>query len=318
MAPLHGVTNRIFRKAWFRHFSGFDAAMAPFILAVRGANPTEAHFKELDPDRNPRVPIVPQLLGNDAAAFVSTASVVSGMGYGEVDWNLGCPYPMVTNKRRGSGLLPYPDLIEAFLEHACGSVSLSLTVKLRLGLRDPKETLEVIPILNRYPLKGITIHPRVGSQLYGGTVDLDGFAAASSLSAHEVTYNGDIRAASAVEGLSSRFPRVRRWMIGRAAVIDPFLPSRIKGRPLPSEPAATIRAFHDDVYFEYREALQGQRHVLDKMKELWSYLGGSFPDAGGGLKGISKSTSFLGYDDAVREVFCESGYRPCSSGRMGS
>ena len=312
LAPLHGVTNRIFRRAWFRHFSGFDAAMAPFILSVQSSRATDPHYKDLVTERDAKVPLVPQVLSNDAAGFVETATVLSTMGYTEVNWNLGCPYPMVTNKRRGAGLLPHPGLIEAFLEHACGHSPLPLSVKLRLGLEDPREILGVIPVLNQYPLSGVFIHPRIATQMYGGSVDLEGFAEASRLSVHEVVYNGDISDVPAFEALRARFPRVSGWMIGRAAVSDPFLPGLIKGGSLPPDPGASIRAFHDGLYFDYREALDGQRHVLDKMKELWSYLGRSFPDSGEALKKIAKSTTFPGYETIVRQVFTGSEYRGLS------
>jgi len=312
LAPLHGVTNRIFRRAWFRHFGGFDGAMAPFILAVQASKATDPHYKDLVPELKAKVPLVPQLLGNDAASFVSTAAVLSSIGYSEVNWNLGCPYPMVTNKRRGAGLLPHPGLIEAFLAHACTCSPIPISVKLRLGLEDPREILGIIPILNRFPLSRIVIHPRIGTQMYGGTVDLDGFEAAASLSVHEVVYNGDIVDVPTFETLRARFPSVGGWMIGRSAVSNPFLPGLIKGGTLPPDPVASIKAFHDELYFEYREAFDGQRHVLDKMKELWTYLGRSFPGAGEALKKIAKSTTFPGYETIVRQVFPGAAYRtPC-------
>jgi tRNA-dihydrouridine synthase len=97
-------------------------------------------------------------------------------------------------------------------------------------------------------------------------------------------------------------------MIGRSAVSSPFLPGLIKGDELPPDPVASIKAFHDEIYFDYREALDGQRHVLDKMKELWTYLGQSFPGAGEALKKIARSTSFPGYETVVRQLFTEAAY----------
>ncbi|MBN2875490.1 MAG: tRNA-dihydrouridine synthase family protein [Spirochaetales bacterium] len=286
MAPLHGITNRIFRKAWFKHFAGLDAAMAPFILGVPTSSASDTHYKDLVPVRGATVPLVPQILGNDAAHFVETAKVLATMGYDEVNWNLGCPYPMVTKKKRGAGLLPFPDLVAAFLERVCSALTVSVSVKLRLGLRDRRELLALVPVLNQFPLRRVVIHPRVGTQMYGGTVDLDGFEEASGALAHEVVYNGDIRDVPTFESLQKRFSRIDTWMLGRGAVADPFLPGLIKGGALPQQPAMVIRAFHDELYIDYREALDGQRHVLDKMKELWGYLGQSFADADDDLKHV--------------------------------
>ena len=307
LAPLHGVTNRIFRKAYFRHFSGFDGAMAPFIVAVKPEGLPERHFKDISPREDNGIRLVPQVLGNEAPGFVATARILADLGYDEVNWNLGCPFPVVANKRRGSGLLPFPDLVAKFLDEACAASALPISVKLRLGRRDPGELLALMPILNAHPLARIIIHPRVGIQMYKGEVDLEGFAAAAALSDHAVVYNGDIKDIRTFEALRSRFPSVREWMIGRWAISDPFLPARIKREPRVRDRLGVLRAFHDELYAGYREVLFGPAHVLDKMKEIWGLFGKSFPRAGRQLGRISQARSFEAYERAVDGVFAAAG-----------
>jgi len=303
LAPLQGVTTRVFRNAYARRFGGVDYAVAPYVMSLPAPDPRGDHFKELFPEYNARMRVVAQILSNDAAGFVATAAALEELGYGEVNWNLGCPYPMVTRKRRGAGLLPHPDAVKAFLDEACGGLRVALSIKLRLGLDAPDEILRLMPVLNDYPLRAVILHPRVGAQMYEGSVDLDAFAEAAGQSSHEIAYNGDIVDPGSYEAVSARFPAVREFMLGRGIVADPFLPARIKGLSLPGDPTAALEAFHDDVYFGYREALSGRKHALDKMKELWSYLGASFPRSGNGLKEIRKVTSFEAYEAAVRAVF---------------
>jgi tRNA-dihydrouridine synthase len=307
LAPLHGVTNRVFRKAYFHHFTGFDAAMAPFIAAVKPGKLPERHFKDLSPREDNGIRLVPQVLGNEAGGFVATARLLADLGYDEVNWNLGCPFPVVANKGRGSGLLPFPDLIARFLDEACAASALPLSVKLRLGRRDPGEILALMPILNAHPLARVIIHPRVGIQMYRGEVDLEGFAAAAALSTHEVVFNGDIKDARTFETLRSRFPAVREWMIGRWAISDPFLVGKLKAEPRVRDRLGTLRAFHDELYAGYREVLYGPAHVLDKMKEIWSLLGKSFPKAGKQLGRISQARTFEAYERAVDGVFSAAG-----------
>lgn len=306
-APLHGVTNRVFRKAYFRHFSGFDSAMAPFVLAVRPGKLPERHFKDLSPRETGGIRLVPQILGNDASDFLATARILADLGYDEVNWNLGCPFPVVANKRRGSGLLPFPDLVANFLDEACAGSPLPISVKLRLGRSDPGEILALMPILNGHPLARIIIHPRVGIQMYRGEVDLAGFAAAAALSRHGVVYNGDIKDAGTFEALRSRFPAVVEWMIGRWAISDPFLPARIRGEAPIRDRLGTLRTFHDELYADYREVLYGPAHVLDKMKEIWGFLGKSFPGAGKALGRISQARTFEAYERAVDGLFLAAG-----------
>jgi len=303
LAPLHGVTNHVFRKAYFHHFSGFDGAMAPFINSVNLARPAPNHFKDLLPEVNAGVALVPQILGNDAQAFVATTKVLADLGYSEVNWNLGCPFPMVANKRRGSGLLPHPELIEGFLALACAESKLPISVKLRLGRSDPAEILALMPVLNSFPLKLVWIHPRIGTQMYRGEVNLEGFEAAASMSRHELGYNGDVKDRGTFETLRDRFPAVREWMIGRWAIYDPFLPAAIRGAAVPPNWMEILKAFHDELYGDYRRVLFGPAHVMDKMKEVWTFIGRSFPHSGHLLARIAQAKTLEAYERAVDRVF---------------
>jgi tRNA-dihydrouridine synthase len=139
---------------------------------------------------------------------------------------------MVADKRRGSGLLPYPQAVDGFLDRVCSRLGIGLSVKMRLGRFDPREGEALAPVLNAYPLKKVIVHPRLGVQMYSGTVDLDGFSVLSGALRHPVGYNGDIKTEADFRKLSARFPGVAEWMIGRGALCDPFLPARIKGLPL--------------------------------------------------------------------------------------
>jgi tRNA-dihydrouridine synthase B len=325
LAPLHGVTNRVYRNAYFRHFGGFDGAIAPFILAVRTTQVKPRHFKDLLPGPGDcPLPLVPQLLGNEPAAFVETARVLADLGYAEINWNLGCPYSMVANKQRGSGLLPFPGRVGEVLDAACAIPGLRISVKLRLGRYDPSEIIRLMPVLNGHPLAKVVIHARVGAQMYRGKPDLDGFAAAAGLCAHELVYNGDIVDRAAYARLSSRFPRVDGWMIGRGALSNPFLPEELKAasgdrtavvdgaasgdrtavvdRAASGDRGARLRAWHDDLYGSYREALCGPAHVLDKMKEAWGYLGASFPAKSRQLALLARARTLAQYETAVEGI----------------
>jgi len=312
LAPLHGVTNRHFRAAYFRHFGGFDSAVAPFVLAVPGAELKKNFFKDLVPPDGTGIPLVPQILGNDPGSFIAAGRILAEAGYPCVNWNLGCPYSMVAKKKRGSGLLPFPDRIGKFLETVCGSLEIPVSVKLRLGMRDPSELVALMPVLNRYPLESVIIHARIGIQMYSGAVDLDGFARAAELCRHRVAYNGDITDVGAFRSLSGRFPRVNDWMIGRWALQDPFLASDIKADragasgpargSLPAGRIATLRAFHEDLYAAYRSVLCGPGHVLAKMGEVWPLLGHSFPENAKELAGIARAHTFADYEHAVRGI----------------
>jgi tRNA-dihydrouridine synthase B len=276
-APLHGVTDYIFRNIYFHRFPGFDTVLSPFILQLKKPRNTHNHFKDLLATHNAGIPLIPQLLGNDADNLIKTAGVLKAFGYREINLNLGCPFARIANKNRGSGLLPHPERIKNILEAVCGGLDIAVSVKLRLGRNDPKEILELMPIFNSLPLKNIIIHPRIGTQMYNGAVDLDGFASAAAASCHPVIYNGDIKNTATLYVMQHRFPKITGWMIGRAAVADPFLIGRIKTGECVSDPISKLMDFHDELYAGYCEIYGNPDFLLNKMKELWQYFGQSMP-----------------------------------------
>jgi len=133
MAPMKGFTDHLFRSAFADHFGGFDLAVAPFITSKQGPRIKSKYVKDVLPENNTRMPVVPQILSKTAADFIVLANYLYDLGYDTVNWNLGCPYPMVANKQRGSGMLPYTDRILAFLDRVIPEIRGSLSIKVRLG-----------------------------------------------------------------------------------------------------------------------------------------------------------------------------------------
>lgn len=309
LAPLQGITEVLFRNLFARHFPGFDAAMAPFVKPQGQARFPDRLLRDILPELNSGLPLIPQLLHNDAANFLAVADRIADLGYREINWNLGCPAPMIVRKQRGSGLLPHPELILALLDQVIPRLRLGLSIKTRLGLHDRGELAALLPALDAYPLTEIIIHARLGKQLYEGRPDLDGFAACLSLTRHRLAYNGDIVDVAGFVALQHRFPQIDRWMIGRGALADPFLPGGIKGLapPGPADRTRRIHNFHDELYAAYRERLAGPSHLLGRMKQLWAYLIASFPGQEKLLKKITKAMSEDQYQRVVGQLWDEGG-----------
>ncbi len=308
LAPLHGVTNKTVRNEWFSHFTGFDRAIAPFIPAAAASRPEAKHFRDIAPDAQSGVTVEPQILAGSRDALLECAARIVELGYDEINLNMGCPYSMVAKKGRGSGLLADPAAVRSILDVLCSAGTFKLSVKIRLGLEDKRDMRALFPVLNDYPLSRVIVHPRVGKQMYRGTVDLDGFAEALELCAHETVYNGDIFDYERFLSLRSRFPSIDSWMIGRGALMDPFLPEQIKTGSRPKDELAKLRAYHEGLYARYRRDLYGPGHLLDKMKEIWSYLGHSFgysgaPRGGAAPPGILKAKTPEAYLAAVEALF---------------
>jgi tRNA-dihydrouridine synthase len=307
-APIQGITDRIYRNLFPVYFKGVDLAIAPFIPSVKKMKPESNHLRELYPDKNTGIPTIPQIMSSVAEDFTKLANALHDIGCGTVNWNLGCPFPMVVKKGRGAGMLCYPDRIESFLEKTMPALKPKLSIKLRIGLTYPDEVLELIPIFNRFPLAELIIHPRTGEQMYEGKVDLDMFEQCLNLSKHKVVYNGDIDSLEKYKMLSQRFGSVERWMIGRGLLANPFLAEKIKfhtERPY-AEKIKILRDFHDNLFAEYSMILSGPSHITDKMKEIWTYMAGFFENGEKIRKKINKTHHRDNYIDIVDKVFIES------------
>ncbi len=300
LAPLRGFTDAVFRNAFQHHFRGVDHAVAPFVTSLNGRHVTLSHLRDLAPADNQAMPVVPQILSNSVSGFVALAKALVDLGYGEINWNLGCPYPMVAKKMRGSGLLPHPDQIDRILEQALPQVSARVSVKTRLGRFAAEEMTHLIPVFNRYPLARVIIHPRTGVQMYGGTVDLETFQTCLAHISHPVCYNGDIHDRAGFRQLQSRFPGVSGWMLGRGLLANPFLCEMIQhDTPCIDNGPARFAGFHDDLVAAYLDRFSGPGHVLDRMKGFWGYFAAGLVNGARILKKIRKAGSLDRYRHEV-------------------
>ncbi len=302
LAPIRGITDCHFRRIFHNYFPGFDSALAPFINPQRASNFKPNQVKDLLPEANLTLPVVPQLLHTNVQDFLFLANRLAGFGYTEINWNLGCPAPMVTKKKRGSGLLPYPDEILAFLDQVMEKIPIKLSIKTRLGLESPDELLHLLPLLDQYPLSEIIIHGRLGKQLYKGTTDLDSFARCLQRTKHSIVYNGDITSTENFKKLQTQFPEIDKWMIGRGVLSDPFLAGEIKGI-YQQDKVHQLQCFHADLFACYGDLLSGQAHLLGRMKQLWVYLSVFFPPAQKTWKKIKKCSTEEKYLRVTKECF---------------
>ncbi len=285
LAPLRGFTTFIYRNVFARFFKGIDLAVAPFVSTVSTTRIKDSMLKDLLPENNREMRVIPQLIGKNPKDFAALARRLADLGYDTVNWNLGCPFPQVAKKGRGSGMLPYPDRIEAFLEKVIPAVPVQISVKTRLGRHDVHEILNLMPVFNRYPLAELIIHPRTGVQMYEGETYPDIFAQCLRMSRHPVVYNGDIRTLEDFQRLSARFPEIDRWMMGRGILSNPFLPENIRnaqtGTEDAEEPAEKIRRFrefHNTLFTEYLPVFSGNHHLVERMIGYWFYFADAFSE----------------------------------------
>ena len=303
-APLEGISGWVYRLAHHDSFSGVDLYHAPFWAPTADSPLTGRGLRDVLPEHNEGIDLVPQLLTNRAEDFLSAARALQDLGYRRVDLNLGCPSGTVVAKRKGSGLLALPDELDAFLDTVFSArLDLAVTVKTRIGLEDEEEWPRLLAIYDRYPIAELTIHPRLRSDLYKGPVRRAAFRYAVAHTRLPLCYNGDLFTVEDCRALAEEFPTVRHLMLGRGLVADPSLARQLAGGPPLGRDE--LRAFHDRLLADYRRVLSGDRPVLGKLKELWDYLGCHFPESDRARKALRKARTLADYERAVDALFRE-------------
>ena len=304
-APLQESTDYNYRNAHAKFFGGVDKYFAPYIVRQNDGTIKKSHLRDIQASNNIGYPLVPQILAGNTTDFVFLTKVLQDNGYGEINWNLGCPYPMVTNKGLGAGLLPHPDKIRTILEESLPLINAKVSVKLRSGLTSHDDILKVAGILKDFPLTEIILHPRFAKQLYKDSPDLEIFGNMVEILGKDLIYNGDIESVNDFKRLKELFPYSTTWMIGRGFLMNPFFPSVLKGLSIPDkdQKARILRDFHDEMILGYSKLLSGNSHLLMRMEKFWSYFSYAFPDQHKTFKRIKKAANISKYDIAVNENF---------------
>ncbi|MBG6062651.1 tRNA-dihydrouridine synthase [Flavobacterium sp. CG_9.1] len=304
-SPLQGFTDFRFRNAQNKLFGGIDTFYSPYIRLNGKMVIKPSYERDLLPENNLDLEVIPQVITNDADEFLFVAKYVRELGYKELNWNLGCPYPMVTKSGMGSGLISNPEKINNILHRAHTESDIIVSMKMRLGYENSEEILDVLPILDTYPIKNIAIHARIGKQLYKGGVNLDAFQLCVDNTKHKLYYNGDITSVAKFHEMQERFPTIDHWMIGRGLISDPFLPNMIKNNTseYPTNKIELFSTFHNTLYSIYSESLSGSTHILLKMYHLWEYFSATFSNPHKVLKKIKKAQSIRNYEAAVADIF---------------
>ncbi|MBO4336467.1 MAG: tRNA-dihydrouridine synthase [Lachnospiraceae bacterium] len=317
-APMEGITGRFFRNAYESVYTGqIDKYFAPFITCAGKKGIAPKDLKELLPENNPGIHLVPQVLVNKPEDFGYLAQALKQIGYDEINLNLGCPSKTVVSKGRGAGFLKDPEALDRFLEAAfdiCEKSKQQLSIKTRLGMEETEEFDRLYEIYQQYPCSELIIHPRLQKDYYKYPVRTSAFDKAwETRKDDQLVYNGDITGSSQVAALKEKYSGMPAVMIGRGFLMRPYLADMIRGNEIGTDNPAVAKIheklwlFHDRLYAAYKEEMPGARAVLFKMKELWFYLAESFPvtdDEQGkrnkkALKQIKKSQRLEDYEGAM-------------------
>ena len=341
-APLEGITRYIFRNAYERYYKGIEKYFDPFISPTDNCFMTPKNLREVCREHNEGINLVPQILCNNSKAYIGCAKELINMGYREINFNLGCPSGTVCAKRKGAGFLDswyelekFFDDIFAWAESEDGIVDgnehVKLSIKTRLGRLDPDDFYDLLEIYNNYPVSELIIHPRIEKDYYKGTPRKEYFEYAAAHSKIPIVYNGNIFSANDITSLENMLSDLRDktitelanksvvetagdlrtntlivkdvCMLGRGLLYNPEIIEKYNNQDeTDGFNYERFRAFHDELYNNYKQIMSPDKNVLFHMKELWTYWRGLFDDDST-IKNLLKSKSFTEYDICVRKLF---------------
>lgn len=301
IAPIQGITDYVFRNAYDQYFTGVDKYYAPYLRLEKNLQFKNSKLKDILPENNSVYGLIPQIMTNSAVEFLYMADRLVDYGYNELNWNLGCPYPMVTNRKLGAGLLPHHSEIINILDQALSKTNIKVSIKIRSGLNDNSEIESLLPKLDAYPLSEIIIHPRFAKQLYKGSADVELYSKCTSLSSHSLAYNGDIFNLDAFRSILPKTGKTQHFMLGRGIVTNPFLAEQIKSNntELNSNDVNRFWNFEETIFDAIQNRLSGPTQVITKMRSYWEYFSQSFTNSHKVYKRFKKAKNIAAYKEAL-------------------
>ena len=295
-APMEGLTDSIYRRLHHKYFPGVDRYYMPFLSPTIHRSLTHKEDRELPLADSVPFAAVPQVLTKVPADFLWAAQVCRDRGYEEVNLNVGCPSGTVVSKGKGSGMLRDAAALDQFLEEIFRDCVLPISVKTRLGLENPEDFYTLLEVFNRYPIKELTIHPRVRKQFYDGSVNMDMFRYAAEHSTNPLCYNGDILNLSQAEAIAKAYPVVQSIMIGRGLIADPGMLSG-------GTDVKALEGFMNELMDVYTVEFGGSRNAIFRLKENWGFLHDRFEGCDKLWKRLRKCTDPVEFKAITAEIF---------------
>lgn len=175
-----------------------------------------------------------QICGHNQKLVSYAAQVVAE--HAEVDFidlNLGCPIDLIFNQGGGSALLRRKNILEVMIQ-SCSRIladyGKEFTVKTRMGIYSNKYVAhELIPQFEEWGASLVTVHGRTKEQRYTKKADWAYIQQCAEQAKSIPIYgNGDIFSYQDYLEAKKRAPKLAGVMVGRGALIKPWLFQEIK------------------------------------------------------------------------------------------
>ena len=300
-APLQGYTDDVYRRLHHQLVGGVDFYYTPFVRLEHGV-PRSKDLRDILPTHNEDVPVVPQIIAANVQEFRTLTDLIVENGYRRIDLNMGCPFPLQAKHGRGCGLLAKTDDITAMFAEMKQHPEVQFSIKLRLGWDDSTVAQRLLPLINEAPIMQVALHPRIGTQGYKGTTDVEAFAAFAAECKKPLIYNGDLTSPEEVLQMQECFPQLTGIMVGRGLLARPSLGAELREQRewIRHERIALLHRLHDALHAHYARIIPGEAQLHQKLRTFWDYLE---PEIGRKpFKAVHKAGNLRNYLRAVAEI----------------
>ncbi|MEK6958668.1 MAG: tRNA-dihydrouridine synthase family protein [archaeon] len=296
LAPMADYTNVAFRALSKEYGAALLYTELISAKALTMKNKKTQSMLRVSEDEKP---VFLQLFGNKPDDFQKAITMVEkkySSNFAGYDLNCGCSVPKALKGKYGCSLMEDPQIVGqivgAMKEHSNGK---PVTVKMRLGLHKGKETfLEVAKEAEKAGADAFCLHPRFGSDGYGGNADWSKIKLLKENVSVPVIGNGDIKVPDDVLRMKNE-TNCDFEMIGRAAMGNAFFfrqaSDALKGKKLfPKE--------KKDFFNEGKKFLELAKEHSLKTNDIRPY----FISLAKGFEGASVLRNKFGLSKSIDEI----------------
>lgn len=275
LAPMQEVTNLPFWKVMRHYGGGPDLLFTEYYRVYPNSHP-EKHITK-DVRENPTgLPVIAQMIGESIPDLIRTAHVLQTLPVTGIDLNLGCPAPVVCRKSAGGGLLKNLEKIDQILHALRQEISISFTVKTRIGFYSPDEFDALLEVFSRHGIDALSIHARTVKEMYRSHVHYEKIAQAACQLKCPVFANGSIISPCIAKKVMDD-THCKGLMLGRGIIRSPWLFAQIRelfqlGEVKTRPTLRDVRAYIDLLYRETSPSGMLEKHKIGKIKKYMNFI----------------------------------------------
>ncbi len=281
LAPMAGITHSAFRRL-VADFGGYGALFTEMLSgsALLHENLEQSPFTKR---RECEKAVIYQLLLNGSEDIAAIIAKLASIGPTGIDINLGCPAPAVRKRSAGFGLFDDEAQLKQVLQEVRKNWDGLLTIKCRLG-SEPSSWKSGFPkrlcLFEECGVDALFVHPRFAGDKLKRRAQWEQFQWIADQTVLPIIGNGDILSGEQIAKQEHLLTGCQGLMLGRAAVVKPWLFSEIQPHlSAPSKPIDPLAIDYAKVYETFYSYLQEDfppEKCLGRLKEFTAYFARNF------------------------------------------